>query len=44
MTIELNQFTQGASDNPLVLSDSPAGKPIVCDCPIGFCRKGIAMD
>ncbi|MYM58547.1 hypothetical protein GTG28_04855 [Vibrio sp. OCN044] len=39
MTIELNQFTQGASDNPLVLSDSPAGNPIVVTAQLGLAEK-----
>lgn len=39
MSIELNQFTQGIKSNPLVLSDSPTGDPILVTAKFGFADK-----
>ncbi|NOH71586.1 hypothetical protein F0225_09590, partial [Vibrio pectenicida] len=39
MAIEFNQFTQGVNNNPLVLSDSNAGDPMVVTAQFGFAEK-----
>ncbi|GLT18654.1 hypothetical protein GCM10007938_24350 [Vibrio zhanjiangensis] len=39
MSIELNQFTQNINNNPLALSDSPAGDPILVTAKFGFADK-----